>query len=196
MENRAEHSDGRREHPSRRSATVGAIAVAVFVGLWIARVSLPRDAAAANPTAPPTPACAGQTTGPAGVDLKVACVGNELVQTYTSPGSPGLDLASRAALALAAGAALAVVAIAGWSALRRRAGRRLAATEPAAFWICDGCHSFNPTDRRRCYHCGAARPPDALLVDGRAPARMEQRFGHPWQGVDPGVDPHAGPRRD
>ncbi len=144
-------------------------------------ILLGAPASAADPTLPP---CRERypNGAPAGVDLTKLCVASELVRNYTSAQADTPDVVERALLALAAGGLAGAVAVALWTRLRGRAGRRLADAHPAVFWLCDGCRSFNPTGDSACYRCHRPRSPDARLVEAPETPAWEQRFGRPFDG--------------
>ena len=141
-----------------------------------------------GPLALPAPALAGDppcvsvypSAGPAGVDLQGACVANDLVRNYTSPAGSPTDALWTLVLVLGASWAAAVIVYAIWRYLAGRAARRLAPVTPTAFWLCDGCRSFNGTEAMTCYRCRRRRAEDAPIVDASETARWEQRFGRPF----------------
>jgi hypothetical protein len=168
--------------------TPGRIRLAFASGVLALTVLQPQPAVAADPAAtaappPSSPAtCADRypADGPAGVDLLLGCIVNEVAQTYLGAG-PGSDAdpprisAYRGYIALLA-AVLLLMAL-GVRTVRRRAGRRLASVTPAAWWSCDGCRSLNAAGRTSCYRCG--RPWAAGSAELRADAEplAPQSFG-------------------
>lgn len=107
------------------------------------------------------PRCADweQHGAPPGIDLRLACAANEIIDTYTGNGdepATDLPLGQYAAAALLAGVGLAILAVLVTRFLGRRAARRLASQAPDDWWICPACRSVNAVDVATCYACHAS----------------------------------------
>jgi hypothetical protein len=155
-----------RSLQSARFATIAAVVAALLVP---------------GPVVAGDPPCASlfPSPGPAGVDLRGACVANDLVENYTSSTTAQPDALWTLVLILGASWVAAVVAFAAWRFLAARAARRLASVAPTTLWLCERCHSFNAADATACYRCRAPRPDDARFVDATAAPPWDQRFGRP-----------------
>ncbi len=162
-----------------RRAVAAALAVAFAVALsaagWIGATRAAEPDASARP-----PTCAEQfpADGPAGLDLQLGCVVRELTGLYL--GSGAADQPARISAlgpplaALATGLAIAWLVVR-W--VRRRAGARMAAAAPEAWWSCTGCRSLNAAGVLRCYACGRAWDPASLEVRVDPDALADQSFG-------------------
>lgn len=132
--------------------------------------ALPGPAGGADPSPAPggvastAPTCAERfpTEGPAGVDLRLGCIVSEVIGLWrpdqTTPPPTLSTYAIWLVVLIVAGVGLGLVGV---RLLGRRAGQRLAATTPEAWWVCSACHSVNALASPRCYNCSAARPDDA-----------------------------------
>jgi hypothetical protein len=142
---------------------------------------LAAPAAAADPTAAPSPGCVERftTPGPAGVDLGLACTTNEVVDAYTDLGGSAVTPAELMVGALLVGFVAALVVMGLWTWLSRAANRRLAPTTPAAWWVCERCHSLNKPTVAACYACGDAWTPGAGVAPTAETPTMDQRIGRP-----------------
>jgi heme A synthase len=138
--------------------------------------------AAADPTAAPSAGCADPfaTPGPAGVDLGLACTTNEVVDAYTDLAGPARTPTELLVGALAVGLLAALLVMGAWTWTSRAAGRRLAPTTPAAWWVCERCHSLNKPTVGACYACGAAWTPAAGVAPTAETPTMDQRIGRPF----------------
>lgn len=126
--------------------------------------------AAASPSADPTQrplTCAERypDEGPAGLDLRLACIVTELVGAYTEPGDattpPRVSDWLRPI-----GIVLALIILI-WLVIRtatRRAAARLAPVVPASWWSCPACRSLNPTGTTACYRCREPWTPDLEVM--------------------------------
>jgi hypothetical protein len=163
--------------------------VAVLLGLAMAMAiaaAAPTLAADPGPSPDPSPAprlsCAERypANGPGGVDLQLGCVAAEVVGGYSSLGpSRDPERLSTWLLRLGGVAIGAILLLLAASALRRRAGRRLAPTAPNAWWSCPRCRSLNADHATRCYACGERWTPAALTLDSPTapPRRADQDEG-------------------
>lgn len=180
----------------RLALASGTLALAILVP-QPAVADEPGPTVAPDPSGPPTCLDRYPADGPAGVDLLLGCIVNEVAQTYLGAGQrtngePPRISAYRGQIALLF-TVLVLLAVGLW-AVRRRAGRRLAPVTPAAWWSCDGCRSLNAAGRTACYRCG--RPWQAGSAELRADAEplATQSFGRrPDQEADarrpgPGVE--------
>ena len=161
----------------------GWLLVATSLGT-VAVAADPSAGPAASPSAGPTittaPDCAERypDPGPAGLDLRLGCVVSELVGAYTGSSDP--SVAPRISDWLRPlGIVLIGVAVVAAGALyaRRRAGRRLVAAAPTAWWSCPGCRSLNAAGAETCYRCGRAWEADALELRTDAEPPAPQAFG-------------------
>jgi hypothetical protein len=121
----------------------------------------------ADPTAPPgTPTCFEryETPGPGGIDLRLTCLANELVGTFTDLGNPSRTPTAVIVTTVGALVAGLLVVFVVWRLLRRGAGRRLASETPAAWWICPACRSLNAPTAAACYACASPWTPDAAVA--------------------------------
>ena len=121
----------------------------------------------ADPTAPRgTPTCFEryETPGPGGIDLRLTCLANELVETFTDRGNPSRTPTAVIVTTVGALVAGLLVVFVVWRLLRRGAGRRLASVTPAAWWVCPACHSLNAPTATACYACGTPWTPDAAIA--------------------------------
>lgn len=173
-----------------------------LAALWlvVAALSLAGTAAAVaaaepSPTPSPTPrppTCTERypEEGPAGIDLRLACIVQELLGLGQPGDRPARISEWAGTIALLAGlgfaAFLVVYTIAG--RLKRRFDRRTAPARPGAWWQCPDCRSVNGTGRATCYSCARARPPDALVLPTAETPIMVQRFG-----IDAARDPLQAP---
>jgi hypothetical protein len=141
----------------------------VLLGIVIALATAP-VALADDPARDPRCAEWEQDGAPPGIDMRLVCTANEVIDTYT--GRSGADDLNRDPLApYVAGLIVAgiVFAIAGFVAARfvgGKAGRRLAPERPDVWWACPACKSINADSRTACYACHASR---ADGVSGDAP---------------------------
>jgi len=120
------------------------------------------DPAPAATQRPPTCAERFPEEGPAGVDLRLGCIVSEVVGLWRPDQAASPPTLSAYAITL--GVLVAAVIGLGLVATRflaRRAGERLAATTPEAWWVCPSCHSINGLGASRCYNCAGPRPADA-----------------------------------
>jgi hypothetical protein len=163
----------------RRSGRIAAAlpGAIVLVLLLVAPVG------AADPTAAPSPACADRfaTPGPAGVDLGLACTTNEVVDAYTDLAGPARTPVELVVGALLVGFVAALVVMGLWTWASRAANRRLAPTTPAAWWVCERCHSLNKPTVDACYGCGNPWSPDAGVAPTAETPIMDQRIGRPFE---------------
>lgn len=124
------------------------------------------------------PRCADWAAGngPAGLDLTAVCIANEVVGTYTAPGTDRDPLLPYVGAALVAGMGLAFVGVLALRFATRPVARRLEPRLPDTWWVCEACHSVNAEGREACYACGrpapapesAARMPTAASPAGEA----------------------------
>jgi hypothetical protein len=133
--------------------------------LLVLLLAAPLAIGAEPPATPHAPTCAERfpDPGPAGVDLRLGCIVSEVVGLWR-PGQASQP-PTLSAYAIAIGILVAALVGLGLVATRlvaRRAGTRLAATTPDAWWICPACHSINGLNATRCYNCSAPRPADAF----------------------------------
>jgi uncharacterized paraquat-inducible protein A len=99
------------------------------------------------------------------VDLRLGCIVSEIVGLWRPDAAAAPPPLS--AYAIAAGILVAAMIGLGLVATRllaRRAGERLAATTPEAWWVCPACHSINGLKAARCYSCAAPQPVDAGMA--------------------------------
>lgn len=168
----------------RRSRCAAALAWVLLALALLGAAPAGQTALAADPTADPaatsrTPTCAERfpAEGPAGVDLRLGCIVGEVVGLYTpDEAGPPLPLSS---YAIAVGILLTGVGIVVWLALRlfaQRAGRRLAPTLAAEWWVCATCKSVNGANVAHCYSCGSPPPRGPALVTDDNP-NTPQSFG-------------------
>jgi hypothetical protein len=125
--------------------------------LVAATVSFTGLVEAADPTPPPgTPTCFERFSpdGPAGLDLRLTCLANELVGTFTNLGDPAGPPIALVVTTLGAIVVGLIVVVVAWRLIRRQAGRRLASVTPAAWWVCPSCRSLNAPSVAACYACG------------------------------------------
>lgn len=157
------------------AAAIAAVSTSITVG----------PALAADPTADPVgggtsrPTCAQRypEEGPAGVDLRLGCIIEELVGHYSA--SAANDATPASTYALVVLGILVAGLGAAWLAgrfLRRAAGRRLAPVRPGEWWLCAACRSVNGAGVTRCYSCGATRPDGPTLRTDDGPSTI-QSFG-------------------
>jgi hypothetical protein len=172
-----------RDLATLKHGQVVGLALATFL-LQVALLAGPGGALGADPTSDPSatsrPAtCAERfpAEGPAGVDLRLGCIVGEVIGSYTATNSALPTPISTYAVTLIAvigGAALLVfVAV---RLVRRRAGRRLAPTLSAEWWVCATCKSVNGTASARCYSCGSAQTEGPMLTTDADP-EISQSFG-------------------
>lgn len=173
--------------------------LALIGALILVALASAGSAAAADPqrTPPPSraPSCADRypADGPAGVDLQLGCVVNEVVHGYLGLGSEGSGEPARisAWLPSLGGVALGLAGIVlVIREARRRTGRRLASVVATSWWSCPACRSLNAAGTGTCYRCG--RTSEAGLTELRTDAEplMPQSFGRP-EGVEPAREPPA-----
>lgn len=139
---------------------------------------------AADPTADPAarprpPTCSERfpEEGPAGIDLRLGCIVGEVAGVYTT--AQAALPAPLSTYAILLGIVIASSLLLLWIAGRliaQRAGRRLAPTLAAEWWICATCKSVNGANVARCYSCGSTRPEGATLVTDDNP-HTPQSFG-------------------
>jgi hypothetical protein len=173
-------------------AAAGRVGLTVLAGIvWLLATTIlqPGPTRAADPPAaqgpdaprqPPTCAERYPADGPAGIDLQLGCLVNELVGHFTgADAGPGRESPRISAYLgpIALGAFGLVGLLLGLRVARRSAGRRLAPAAPTSFWSCLGCRSLNAAGRAACYRCGRAWEAGAaeLRTDGEPPA--PQSFG-------------------
>ncbi len=162
------------------AAAFGAVFVAAFGATPAAFAADP-----GSPSGPPAsarPSCADRfpAEGPAGVDLQLGCIVNEIAGTYlgTAPASDarpprlsdyawpiGLTIAGLTGLLLAL------------RQIQRAGGRRLAPATPSAWWSCPSCRSLNVASRTECYRCGASMADSSIEVRTDAEPPAAQSFG-------------------
>lgn len=157
----------------------GALAIATLQPLPVRAVD-PSAAPDPGPSRPLTCLDRYPADGPAGVDLLLGCIVNEVTQAYLGAGRasdaepPGISAYLGQGALLAGVLVLLALAL---RAIRDRAGRRLAPALPTTWWSCRGCKSLNAAGRTVCYRCG--RPQEAgtaeLRTDAEPPA--PQSFG-------------------
>lgn len=164
---------------NRRSHRIAA----ALPGALVVVLLLAAPVAAADPSTAPSPSCDDRfaTPGPAGVDLGLVCTTNEVVGAYTDLGGPARTQAELMVGALLVGFVAALTVMALWTWLSRAANRRLAPTTPAAWWICERCHSLNKPTVDACYACGTAWTPAAGVAPTSEPPTMDQRIGRPFE---------------
>ena len=106
------------------------------------------------------PRCAEwrQNGAPAGIDLSVVCVANQVVGTYTASSTDDPDLLPYAGAALAFGVVMAGVGVVGLRLTAKPVAKRLAPVTPDAWWVCPGCRSLNAAERAACYACRTDAP--------------------------------------
>ena len=141
-----------------RAAGLATLALLLFLAL-----AAPASGADPVPT-PRPPTCAERfpDPGPAGVDLRLGCIVSELVGLYRPDQAAPPPTLSAYAIALGILVAATIgLGLVGARLLARRAGARLAATTPEAWWVCPTCHSINGMHVAHCYNCGTSRPADA-----------------------------------
>ena len=169
------------------SAAFGAsnvIAVACLLALMTALQ--PRPVWAADPTASGAPSsppiCAERypADGPAGIDLLLGCIVNEVMQSYLGAGSRTASHPPRFSQwfgQIAAGVALVVGLFVLLRAIRRSAGRRLAPAAPIVWWECRDCRSLNAAGTPACYRCGQAFVSGGTEMRADAEPPAQQSFG-------------------
>ncbi|MBI2763070.1 MAG: hypothetical protein HYX54_04875 [Chloroflexi bacterium] len=159
--------------------------VVIGFALFIALTASAGAAAAVEPSTEPSaeasqrpPTCSERypDKGPAGLDLRLACVVTELVGAYSNPGdaaSPPRISDWLRPLGLASGGLLLISVLV--RGVVRRAGNRLAPVVPASWWSCPECRSLNPTGATACYRCRRAWTPDLEVMtpsdDGKSTLR-------------------------
>lgn len=174
----------------------GQLARLAALGLVVGALTLAGTAggvAAADPSPterPPTCTERYPDEGPAGLDLRLACIVNELLGLGQPGDEPPRISVWAGTIALLAGLGFAVFLVVYVIAgrLKRRFERRTAPAQPGAWWQCPDCRSVNGAGRARCYSCGRARPPDALVLPTAEMPIMLQRFG-----IDAARDPLQAP---
>jgi hypothetical protein len=139
--------------------------------------------AGADPSGAPSPGCVDRsaTPGPAGVDLGLVCTTNRVVDAYTDLAGPARTPTELVVGALLVAFVAALLVMALWSWLSRAANRRLAPTTPAAWWVCERCHSLNKPTVDACYACGSAWTPAAGVAPTAETPTMDQRIGRPFE---------------
>ncbi len=120
------------------------------------------------------------TSGPAGLDLRAACVAGRVADHYTAPGTSSPDVPSTLLVVLAVSWALAIVVFAAARWLSARAARRMAPVSPSAVWLCDACRSFNDGKDAACYRCRRPRQEGAASLEAGDPPPVDQHFGRPF----------------
>ena len=136
-------------------------------GVVAATVSFTGLVEGADPTPPPgTPTCFERFSpdGPAGLDLRLTCLANELVGTFTNLGAPARPPTALIVTTLGAILVGLIVVVVALRLIRRQAGRQLATVTPAAWWVCASCRSLNTPSVAACYACGAPWTPDAAVA--------------------------------
>jgi hypothetical protein len=181
-------SAAKAARPIHSVRAVGSAAAVLFVAVFIAVFVVTPTALAADPGSSPgppasaRPSCADRfpAEGPAGVDLQLGCIVNEIAATYLGTAQapdarpPRLsDYGWPIGLTIAGLIAL-VVAL---RKIQRAGGRRLAPATPVAWWSCPSCRSLNVADRSDCYRCGAARVDASTEVRTDAEPPAPQSFG-------------------
>lgn len=168
------------------SGRAGWAAIAV-AGLLLLAVLPPWSAPAAEPdpslpVAAASPICAERypADGPAGIDLLLGCIVNEVMQSYLGAGAGTSDKPPRVsqwfgpiAIVVAATVALLLVL----RGARQRAGRRLAPAAPTIWWSCPGCRSVSAAGTATCYRCGWALEEGATELRADAEPLAPQSFG-------------------
>jgi hypothetical protein len=139
-------------------------------------------AMAADPTPSPRPATCAERypdEGPAGLDLRAACIIGELLGLTEDPGRPARISQWLPVIGVLSLAGLAVIGVIVFvfGRLKRRFDRRTAPMRPALMWTCPACHSVNEPGRPRCYACRTAWTPDAPVMPVADEPIMIQRFG-------------------
>jgi hypothetical protein len=149
--------------------------------LWIAATGA---AMAADPSPSPSPSprpptCAEQypEEGPAGIDLRMACVVRELVGHYTGAEPAGPQRISEVLVPMAAIVVIGLSLFVGARMIVRRSSHVLAPVLPSSWWLCPACTSFNPAGAAACYSCHTPWTPDAKVVPTSEQPLMVQRFG-------------------
>jgi len=167
----------------RLTLIVRAALLAPAALIWIIATSTatlgadPTSAATAS-ARPPTCAERFPGDGPAGVDLQLGCVVNEIATTYLGAGRSGGThrlTGYLVPIAVVAFGSLGLWLVA--RAARRRAGRRLAPATPSSWWSCPACHSLNGQGGVRCYRCGRPFEPGAAEVRTTTEPPAQQSFG-------------------
>jgi hypothetical protein len=119
--------------PAIVALIVGAmVAPSVALGVPGAGQSCPDTTPAPGPSA----AVCGESKGPVG------------------SGGGSLDLAGLLPILAAAGAGAAIVLVAAFLVLRRRAGAPAVPADPGEWWTCRNCGRNNVIGSPRCYSCG------------------------------------------
>lgn len=175
---------------SPRALLRGALAALVLAAGTLAASALAASALvisalAADPTPGPTPSVRPPTCterypadGPAGVDLQLGCVVNELIGFLGGVGEPGgSHRLSEYGVPIGVGAAALVLLALAIRQVRRAAGRRLAAAAPSAVWSCPTCRSLNDASHDHCYRCGRPFEPGDLELRTDAEPLAPQSFG-------------------
>jgi hypothetical protein len=133
-----------------------------------------------SPSASPhVPTCAERypEQGPAGIDLRMACVVRELVGHYTGSEPVGPERISEYAVPMLAIVAVGLGLFYVARMVVRRSSRVGAPVMPTEWWLCSACTSINPAGKPTCYSCHAAWTPDAKVVPTSEQPVMVQRFG-------------------
>jgi hypothetical protein len=120
------------------------------------------------------------SAGPAGVDLRAACVADRVTTHYTAATGTGTDIPSTLLMVSAVSWALAVIVLAASRWAGARAAHRVSPVPPSEVWLCDGCRSFNDAGSAACYRCRRPRSPDAPSLPAGEPPSVDQRFGRPF----------------
>lgn len=156
------------------AATLAAVAIAADPTVG------PTGGSSAGPTTTNAPTCAERNPdpGPAGIDLRLGCIVTTLIGAYSDPADP--SVAPRIStwlrpLGIALGGV--IIAALGVRFVRRRAGRRLVAAAPTAWWSCPACRSMNAAGAEACYSCGRAWEAGAVELRTDAEPPAPQSFG-------------------
>lgn len=167
---------------------VGLRILVVIVWLLAATTLQPGPTHAADPsvapdpgaTVPPTCAERYPATGPAGIDLLLGCIVNEVMRAYTGAGAktagdpPRITPWLGPIVAVGVGAAGFFLIL---RAIRGSAGRRLSPAAPAVWWSCPACRSLNAAGTPACYRCGVPFEPGATEMRTDADPLAPQSFG-------------------
>jgi hypothetical protein len=143
--------------------------VVLFTLLAASAVSV-ATVVASGPSAEPTLrplTCAERypDEGPAGLDLRLACIVTKLVGAYATPGDASTPPRLSDWLRPMGVAMLVLILI--WFVIRtvtRRAATRLAPVVPASWWSCPACRSLNPSGTMACYSCRQPWSPDLEVL--------------------------------